>query len=285
MGSLDQFEVNDFDFVSHPCTDDRITLPHPTVPTKHTLSSGEKHVDRVKISSKTFSKTSGFWMYCSSMAVVFPWSLKWDFGWKGRRATRMLARYEVFYLIVEFILPRLKYTDHSFMSPKKCVGCVWSELPDKGRIVAPSGRRSYWSGQDHCSYDAIQLTYLFIPSPVTWFHLWVDTFLSFIEFLCWSIPHMVPERRVLHEKLNSFNRIPVKGTCAIIVVKVFWIGSMIVTPFAQFSRVDAHHVEHFVQQFQQIVGRSEVAQGCHWRVPEKLFDSSSAQVVLDAPVR
>jgi hypothetical protein len=44
-------------------------------------------------------------------------------------------------------------------------------------------------------------------------------------------------------------------------------------------------VRHVVQPFELCVGRSEVADGCHCRVPEKLIDSSSAQVVLDTPVR
>jgi len=41
-------QVNVFEVVSHPCTDDRITLPHLTVCTKHTLASVEKHVERTK---------------------------------------------------------------------------------------------------------------------------------------------------------------------------------------------------------------------------------------------
>jgi hypothetical protein len=96
---------------------------------------------------------------------------------------------------------------------------------------------------------------------------------------------MFPERRLLHEALNAFNRIVVKERCVNIVVKVVWIGQTIVTNSAGFPRVDAHCVGHFVQPCEYSVGRSEVADGCHCRVPEKLIDSSSAQVALDAPVR
>jgi len=41
-------QVNIFEVVSRPCTDDTITLPHPTVRTKHKLSSVEKRVERTK---------------------------------------------------------------------------------------------------------------------------------------------------------------------------------------------------------------------------------------------
>jgi len=47
MGLLGRMEVNAFEVVSRPCTDDRITLPHPTVRTKHKLSSVEKRVERM----------------------------------------------------------------------------------------------------------------------------------------------------------------------------------------------------------------------------------------------
>jgi len=40
--------VNVSKVVSHPCTDDRITLPHPTVPTKDKLSRVEKCIKRTK---------------------------------------------------------------------------------------------------------------------------------------------------------------------------------------------------------------------------------------------
>jgi hypothetical protein len=40
--------VNVLEVVSRPCPDDGITLPYPTVHTKHKLSSIEKHVERKK---------------------------------------------------------------------------------------------------------------------------------------------------------------------------------------------------------------------------------------------
>jgi len=96
---------------------------------------------------------------------------------------------------------------------------------------------------------------------------------------------MFPEHRLLHEELNAFNRIAVEETCVIIVAKVVWIGQTIITHFAGFPRVDGHRVGHFVQHFEYSVGPSEVADGCHRRVPEKLIDSNCAPVVLDTPVR
>jgi len=95
---------------------------------------------------------------------------------------------------------------------------------------------------------------------------------------------MFHEHRLMHEELNEFNRIAVKEICVISVVKVVWIGQTIIIHFARYTRVDAHRIGHFVQCFQYSVGRSEVDDGCHHRVPEKLVDSSSAQVVLDTPV-
>jgi hypothetical protein len=41
-------QVNVFEVVNRPCTDDRITLPHLTVRTNHKLSSVEKRVNRTK---------------------------------------------------------------------------------------------------------------------------------------------------------------------------------------------------------------------------------------------
>jgi hypothetical protein len=40
---------------------------------------------------------------------------------------------------------------------------------------------------------------------------------------------MFSERRLLHEKVNQFNRIAVKELCVIIVMKVVWISHTIVT--------------------------------------------------------
>jgi len=38
-------QVNVFEIVSRPCTDDRITLRHPAVCTQHKPSSGETHLE------------------------------------------------------------------------------------------------------------------------------------------------------------------------------------------------------------------------------------------------
>jgi hypothetical protein len=96
---------------------------------------------------------------------------------------------------------------------------------------------------------------------------------------------MFPERRLLHEKVNKFNRIAVKELCVIIVMKVVWISHTIVTHYTAYPSVEAHHVGHFVQPSESRVRQSDIADGCHHRVPEKLVDSSSAQVVLDTLVR
>jgi len=52
VGLLDWIQVNVFEVVSRHGTDDRITLPHPTVRTKHKLSSVEKRVERTKNTPK-----------------------------------------------------------------------------------------------------------------------------------------------------------------------------------------------------------------------------------------
>jgi hypothetical protein len=41
-------QENDFEVVSCPCTDNRITLPHLTIRTKHKLSTVEKRGERIK---------------------------------------------------------------------------------------------------------------------------------------------------------------------------------------------------------------------------------------------
>jgi hypothetical protein len=46
MGLVDRLQVNLFEVVSRPCTEDRILLPHPTVHTKHKLSIVKTHVKR-----------------------------------------------------------------------------------------------------------------------------------------------------------------------------------------------------------------------------------------------
>jgi len=184
------------------------------------------------------------------MAVVLQCPLQWYFWGMGSRATWMASGFEGFDLIVESMFPSLKYTGHLFLTSELLVRCVWSELPNVGTMAAPSGRRSAWSGQTHCSYLEIELMYLFKPPPDAWFHLWLDMFLSIIQFLCWSKQHMFPECRLLHEELIPFNRIAVKETCVIIVAKVVWIDQMIIAHFAGFPRVDVHRVEHFMRPFE-----------------------------------
>jgi len=96
---------------------------------------------------------------------------------------------------------------------------------------------------------------------------------------------MFPEHRLLHEKLSTLNRIAVKETYLIIDAKVVWIGQTIVTHFIGFPRVYAHCVGHFIQPFEERVEQCEAGEGYHNRVPENFVDSSSAQVVLEVPVR
>jgi len=155
---------------------------------------------------------------------------------------------------------------------------------NKATIVAPSSCRSYWSSHNRRSYDEIQPTFISIPPPVTWFRVWADTFLGFIEFLCWSIRYMFPECRLLHEKLNAFNRSAVGKTCVICGVKIVWIGQSIVTDSSRFPIVNAHYIEHLLQSSKSSVGWKEVTHCCHRRVPGKPVDDSSARVVLDALV-
>ena len=95
---------------------------------------------------------------------------------------------------------------------------------------------------------------------------------------------MFLDRRLLNEELNALHRIAVKETCVINVAEVGPIGQTIVTMIARFARVDAHHVKHFIQPFESSVGQSQVADVCHHMVLEKLVNSSSVQVFLDAPV-
>jgi len=102
--------------------------------------------ERMKISSKTFLITSQLWIWCSVMSGVSPCPLQWCFGGTGRRARWMLAWFKGFDLIVELLFLRVKYTGHSLLSPEYCVRWIWSKLPNKGTVVAPSSPHSYWSG-------------------------------------------------------------------------------------------------------------------------------------------
>jgi hypothetical protein len=93
------------------------------------------------------------------------------------------------------------------------------------------------------------------------------------------------ECRLLQEELNGLNNIAVKETDVIMIAKVDWIRQTIVTQFARFQCLDGYCIGDFVQPFEYSVGRSEVADSCHRRVPEKLVVTNTAQVVLGAPVR
>jgi len=57
---------------------------------------------------------------------------------------------------------------------------------------------------------------------------------------------MFPERNMLHDKLNAFNRIVPTESSVIIVEKVVWSRQTIVAHFAGFPRVDGNRVGHFV---------------------------------------
>lgn len=57
---------------------------------------------------------------------------------------------------------------------------------------------------------------------------------------------MFPERRLLHVKLNTFNRIVAEETCEKIVAKLDWISQLMVTQYAEIRRVDAYRLGHFV---------------------------------------
>jgi len=110
---------------------------------------------------------------------------------------------------------------------------VWPEQLNTGTIVVPTGHLRYWSCQNHPRDDRIQLLYLTIPPAVTWFHLWVYRFLTIIKFIWWNLQHMFPERRLLQEELNAFNRIAVKEMHLIIIMKVVWTAQIIVTEFTK----------------------------------------------------
>lgn len=66
-------------------------------------------------------------------------------------------------------------------------------------------------------------------------------------------------------------------------MQVVWIGQIIVTQFACFPRVNANLVEYVNKHVEYSVGGIPVADCCHRRVTEKLFNSCSMQVVVDAP--
>jgi len=202
------------------------------------------------ISWNTFLQTSRLQICWSFMGIVFACPLKWNFGRTGRRATGMFVRLQGFDQIVELMLLRLKYTGHSFLSPQMFVRCILSELLNRGTNIAPSSHHSYWRGQNHRSYDEIFQTFLFIAPPVAWYDRWVDMFRSTIKLLCWGIRHRFPECRVLPEELNALNRIAVKEMYVRIILKIVWIGQMIVKHIAWLPRVHAHGVAHLIQHLE-----------------------------------
>jgi len=52
------------------------------------------------------------------MAVVLECPLEWYFGGTGNSATRILAIFKDFGLIVELMIPTLTYAGHFFLSPE-----------------------------------------------------------------------------------------------------------------------------------------------------------------------
>ena len=197
----------------------------------------------------------------------------------------MVAWFKGFDLIVELQLRRLKYTGNFHLLLEQLVSRVWPELLNTRILPAPSDCHCYWSGQNHNSYDEIQPTYLFIPPPVTWFQLWVSTFLTIFQFNCWSTQHQFPQHRLLDEELKPFNRTMIEEIWVLKIKKIVRIGQMIVALFAWYPKGDAHWIKNFVPPFGSSVGQSEVADSFHCRIPEKLVHNSSAQVVLDTPMQ
>jgi len=134
---LDVFEV-----VSRPCTDDGSTLPHRNVRTNHKLCSGEKRVEWKTNMLKDLPYNLSIVNLLFHHSSCFSMSFKVIFQRNGKKGNKDVCRFEGFDLIVESMFLRLKYTGHSYWSPKRFVRCVWSELPNKRTIVAPSGRLS-----------------------------------------------------------------------------------------------------------------------------------------------
>jgi len=98
----------------------------------------------------------------------------------GRRATKMIAWFEGFDLIVESMCLTFKYTVLCFLWREWFLRCVWSELLNQGTIVLPSYCRSYWRTWNRRRWNKIQPTYLLIPPPVTWFKKYLSTSLNFM---------------------------------------------------------------------------------------------------------
>jgi len=163
-----------------------------------------------KLSLRMYLILSWWRICCLFLAVDFSCPLKWDFGGMGSMQTRILARLEFIDLIIQLMFLRLKYTGDSFLSTKWFVRSVWSKLPNKHTIVAPSGHLTYWKIQNHYRNNELQLLYQFIQPPVAWGYLWLNTFLSFTEFISWSRRQMFSECRLLHVQLNTLTMIVIE---------------------------------------------------------------------------
>jgi hypothetical protein len=118
------------------------------------------------------------------------------------------------------------YRPYRLVAQIVCVMCqVWTT---EYKVNCSSKKLAYQLKYRKSSYLwHNQLTYLFITPPATWFHLWVDTFLRMVEFLCWSIRCMFSEHGMLHVELNALNRILAVGStlagCIVLVGKK-WVA-------------------------------------------------------------
>jgi hypothetical protein len=137
-------------------------------------------------------------------------------------------------------------------------------------MVAPSGHHSYGSGQDYSSYDKIQLLILFISIPVASFQHSLDTLVRILVVVGLIICSMFTERLLISHKLNVSYTSAVKELCVIIVMKIVWMGQMILTHFVRFPDVNAHYLDHLAQPFEYRVACSQNVDSCHQRVPETL---------------
>jgi hypothetical protein len=125
-------------------------------------------------------------MSYSFTTTHFKHPLKWHLGGMGTGATRMLGRFEGFNQIFKSMFLRHIYTRYCCLLPEYFVRYFSYDLWTPGIIVAPRGHCGYWSRQNHNSYNEIELTYLSNLPVVALFQLWVNTFLSFIQFHCSS---------------------------------------------------------------------------------------------------
>jgi len=148
--------------------------------------------------------------------------------------------------IVQRILPWAKHTDKSLLWPCSLVRCIVSDLPNERTIVAPRSWPSNSTSHSKHNYNQIQLTYLFIPSPVAWFLISVDTFLCLIELLRWSIQHRIHQCLLWNEILNAFTTIELKEICVIFGAMVVLFSQGILTHCTGSLPVRAHLAAHFI---------------------------------------